>query len=58
MKEVTFYEFIAVVESVRAKVIVKEVHGGAKHFWSIIPYWGIDKMNSKRILHSGCPERD
>jgi hypothetical protein len=58
MKEVTFYEFIAVVRSVRAKVIVREVHGGAKHFWSIIPYWGIDKKNSKRILFSGDPGHD
>ncbi len=56
MKEVIFYEFIAVFDSIRAKVIVKEVHGGEKHFWSVIPYWGIDKENSKRILHSGNPE--
>ncbi|QQG45168.1 MAG: hypothetical protein HYW89_04185 [Candidatus Sungiibacteriota bacterium] len=58
VKEVTFCEFIAVLDRVRAKVIVKEVHGGEKHFWSIIPYWGIDKNNSKRILYSGDPEHD
>ena len=52
MKEVTFYEFIAVLDSIRVKVIVKEVYGGEKHFWSVIPYWGIDKMNSKRVLYS------
>jgi len=58
MKDVTFYEFIAVLDSVRAKVIIKEVHGGEKHFWSVIPYWGIDKKNSKRILYSGDPRHD
>ena len=58
MKEVTYYEFIAVVNTVRVKVIIKEVLGGEKHFWSVIPFWGIDKVTSKRILHSGDPEND
>ncbi|MFA7662932.1 MAG: hypothetical protein WCX88_03370 [Patescibacteria group bacterium] len=58
LKDVIYYEFIAVIDSVRVKVIVKEVFGGEKHFWSIIPFWGIDKENSKRILHSGNPEKD
>jgi len=58
MKDVTFYEFIAVLENVRVKVIVKEVLGGEKHFWSVIPYWGIDKAGSRRILYSGNPDSD
>ena len=58
MKEVTFYEFIAVVDTTRIKVIVKEVTSGEKHFWSVIPFWGIDKETSRRILHSGDPEND
>ena len=53
MKEVIFYEFIAVLENVRIKVIIKEVLGTEKYFWSIIPFWGIDKIDSARILHSG-----
>lgn len=57
-KDVIYYEFIAVLDNVRAKVIIKEVIGGEKHFWSIIPFWGIDKQNSKRILHDGNPEND
>jgi hypothetical protein len=52
LKDVIFYEFIAVIENIRAKVIVKLVVGGQRHFWSIIPYWLIDKNNSKRILHN------
>lgn len=58
LKEVIFYEFIAVLENVRVKVIVKQVFGGEKHFWSVVPYWKIDSMNSRRILHSGNPEND
>ncbi len=58
LKEVVYYEFIAVLENVRIKVIVKEVSGGEKHFWSVIPFWGIDKEVHKRILHSGNPESD
>jgi hypothetical protein len=58
LKHVSYYEFIAVLENVRLKVIVKEVEGGEKHFWSVIPFWQIDKVNSKRILHSGNPDFD
>ncbi len=52
LKEVSYFEFIAVINKIRAKVIVKQVAGGSKHFWSVIPYWRIDKNNSKRIIHN------
>lgn len=58
LKDVRFYEFIAVLENIRIKVIIKEVQGGEKHFWSVIPFWGIDKIAHKRILHSGDLEND
>jgi hypothetical protein len=58
LKDVCFYEFVAVLDSVRVKVIVKEVAGGEKHFWSIIPFWKLDETTQRRILHSGDPERD
>ena len=58
LKDVCFYEFIAVLENIRIKVIVKEVFGGQKHFWSVIPFWGINKETSKRILHSGDLDHD
>lgn len=58
LKPVVYYEFIAVIENVRIKVIIKEINGGQKFFWSIIPYWGINKTDSKRILHSGDLEYD
>src|SRR6202044_2354511 len=37
IKEVDYYEFIAILEEIRMKVIIKEVIGGKKYFWSIIP---------------------
>ena len=58
LKDVSFYEFVAVLDSVRMRVIVKEAAGGEKHFWSVIPFWGIDKESSRRILHSGNPAVD
>lgn len=54
--EVTYYEFIAVLEDRRVKVIVKQLQGGEKFFWTLIPSWGIDQFN-RRILHSGNPEQ-
>jgi len=53
MKDVIYYEFIAVINNLRIKVVIKEVLDGEKHFWSVIPFWGINKINNKRILHSG-----
>jgi hypothetical protein len=58
LKPVSFYEFIAVLDNVRVKVIIKQIDNGQKFFWSIIPYWGIDSINSRRVLHSGNPEGD
>ena len=58
LKEVTYYEFVAVVEKIRVKVIAKRVASGQCFFWSIIPYWGIDRGTNKRKLHSGYPEQD
>lgn len=58
LKHVTYWEFLAVLGSVRIKVVVKEVAGGEKHFWSIIPFWGINKEAGRRILYSGDPVHD
>ncbi|MEK7480942.1 MAG: hypothetical protein AAB604_02465 [Patescibacteria group bacterium] len=58
LKPVSYYEFIAVLENVRVKVIVKQIEDRQKFFWSIIPYWKIDLINSRRLLHSGNPESD
>jgi len=61
LKLITYYEFIAVMEShgskIRVKVIIKQVDGGDKFFLSIIPFWGVSKQG-ERIMHSGNPEND
>lgn len=61
MKLVTYYEFIAVMESrgskVRVKIIVKQVDGGERFFYSLIPFWGRDRYGD-RALYSGNPEED
>jgi hypothetical protein len=58
LKDVTFYEFISVVDNLRIKVVIKQVALGQKYFWSVRPFWGIDKVNSKRVLHSISQEDD
>jgi len=61
-RNVTYYEFIAIMDShgskIRIKIVVKQVEGGEKYFWSLIPFWGIDKTNNQRTMHSGDPEND
>ena len=62
LKHATYYEFIAILEShgskVRIKVIVKQVEGTEKHFLSIIPFWGLNKLTGEKVMHSGNPETD
>lgn len=59
MRLVTYYEFVAVINGYRVRVVIKEVDGGGgKYFWSIIPFWKMDKITGTRLLHSGKPEID
>lgn len=58
LKEIEYSEFIAVIEEVRMKIIVKQIENGQRIFWSIIPYWGMNKSTNTRKLHSGYPEED
>ncbi len=58
LKPVTYFEFIAVLKRNRVRIIVKQIDGGQKFFWSIIPFWGMNTETMSRILHSGIPEDD
>jgi hypothetical protein len=61
LKQVAYYEFVAVLRGLRVKVIVKQVETGQKFFWSIIPFWGVLKRNgeaARRKMHGGNPEED
>jgi len=54
---VTYYEFIAVIEKRRFKVIVKQLPAGQHIFWSLIPFWRQDEQG-RRLLHNGSPATD
>lgn len=57
--EVNYYGFVAIMDEIRIKVIIKEIIGGEKYFWSIIPCWKQDKtILNKKILHEGNLEKD
>ena len=58
LKAVTYYEFIAVIDRVRTKVIVKHVEGEECYFYSIIPFWRVSAITKKRILYDGNSELD
>lgn len=58
LKNVAYYEFIAVVGKVRAKVVIKEIEGGVKFFWTIIPFWKMNTVTKQREMHEGDPETD
>ena len=53
MVNVKYYAFIAILESVRIKVIVKEIEGSKIIFWSLCPYWkqhkNLDGRNIKAL---------
>jgi len=54
---VIYYEFVAVLQSRRFKVIVKQLPGGQRIFWSLIPFWR-QTEEGKRLLHSGHPAKN
>ncbi len=58
MQNVKYFEFIALIQRNRIKVIVKQVGNGDPFFWSIIPFWGMNKKTMSRIFHEGSPEED
>jgi hypothetical protein len=58
LKPVTYYEFIAVMDRIRTKVIVKHVDGEEPYFYSIIPFWRVSDITQKRLLHDGNSELD
>lgn len=63
LKTVRYYIFIALIvrQSVKFKVVVKEIEGGLPFFWSIYPSWKVetdDSGNKKKIFYSGNLEED
>lgn len=58
MVSIRYFEFIAVIDDVRVRVIVKQINDSPKYFWSIIPFWKMNKENGNRKIHNGNPEED
>jgi len=62
-KKVYYFVFIALLreQNVRFKIVVKQIEGGEKFFWSIYPSWStkLDKSgNYHRHLYFGNLEED
>lgn len=59
LKRCDYFGFIAIIKDrgfeKRFKIIVRQIEGGEKHFWSIIPFW---KSNKELKFHSGNLEED
>jgi hypothetical protein len=55
--KVKYYGFVAIIKGARIKIIVKEIEGGKRFFWSLIPFWKPRKdefgNKIKKILHEG-----
>jgi len=54
---VSYHGFVAIVNGTRIKIIIKQVEGGTRFFWSIIPFWKSKKDDFsnkiRKILHEG-----
>jgi len=58
-KMVRYYVFIAIIKTVRLKIIIKEIEGGEKFFYSLYPTWKKTKDDpKKKIFYSGNLEED
>lgn len=60
---VKYYGFVSIINQSRVKIIVKEIEGGTRFFWSIVPFWKMnrsrqegeehEKKDNKKIFHEG-----
>jgi len=51
LTDVYYWEFVAIVDEVRVRVVVRQISGGSKHFWSIIPFWQNDKNGNRKMIY-------
>lgn len=51
---IRYYAFIAIIDEKRIKVVVKEIDGSKKIFWSIIPKWKTRKSAVEEIKKILC----
>ena len=55
MVHVNYFGFVAIMNDVRVKIVVKQIDDGKKFFWSIHPNWKTKMVDGKikKILHEG-----
>ncbi len=61
LKIVRYYVFIAIFKKTRLKVVVKEIDGGDKFFYSLYPHWQIEidgDGNEHKVFYTGDLEND
>lgn len=60
LKTVRYYAFVAIFSQARIKVIVKEIEGGVRYFYSLYPSWKVikDIQGERKVFYSGNPEID
>ena len=46
-KKVIYFAFIAIIDKIRLKIIIKKIEDNNPYFWSIIPFW---KKRNNTIL--------
>ncbi|MEI6346052.1 MAG: hypothetical protein WCO79_02360 [bacterium] len=51
LRSVSYFEFIAIVDQFRVKILVKQIEDGEKFFWSIIPFWSTNSSTRERTFH-------
>lgn len=52
-----YYEFVAIIDGIRVRIIVRQIKDGELHFWSIIPFW-TELTDHSRVFGFGNPEED
>jgi len=51
LTNIYYWEFVAIIDEVRVRVVVRQIEGGVKHFWSIIPFWQNDKNGNRKMIY-------
>ena len=56
-KRITYFAFIAIINKIRLKIIVKKIENNNPYFWSIIPFWKKKNCSiagrTKKVFHEG-----
>lgn len=62
MVPVKYYGFVAIINEIKIKIIIKEIENIQPYFWSIIPFWKTRNNEItgeiKKVFHEGDLEND